>query len=123
MTKEAALHAFFNSFGIPGFPASAVPEDRVFPWLTYELATGAFEEGETPITVNLWYYTTDESVPNAKAREISEFIGLGGYKMRCDGGGLWIKRGHPFSQAVQENNDTKVKRRYIQISVEFITPN
>lgn len=123
MTKEAALQRFFNSFGIPGYPATSVPEDAVFPWLTYELATGAFDDGNIPITVNLWYYTTDEAAPNAKVREISERIGLGGCTIRCDGGGIWIKRGSPFSQSTSDPSDNKIKRRYMQILAEFITPN
>ena len=123
MTKEAVLHSFFNSFGIPGYPATAVPEDSVFPWLTYELATGSFDAGDVAITVNLWYYTTDEAIPNAKVREISERIGLGGVALKCDGGGLWIKRGSPFSQSIADNADAKVKRRYMQILVEYITAN
>ena len=53
MTKEAALHSFFNSFNIPGYPSSAVPEDAVFPWLTYDLTTSAWDGGEVGLTVNL----------------------------------------------------------------------
>ena len=56
-TKAAALHEFFSSFGLPAYPVSSVPEDTVFPWLTYELITSAWEEGEVGIVVNLWSYT------------------------------------------------------------------
>ena len=81
MTKEAALHSFFNSFNIPGYPSSAVPEDAVFPWLTYDLTTSAWDGGEVGLTVNLWYHTTDEAIPNAKARELYKspvMVGLSG---------------------------------------------
>lgn len=122
MTKEAVLHAFFNSFGIPGYTVAGVPEDAQYPWLTYELATGSFDSGDVPITVNLWYYTTDEAAPNAKAREIAERIGLGGVSLRCDGGGIIIKRGNPFSQSLTDD-DVRVKRRYIQVLADFITAN
>ena len=57
MTKEAALYQFFSSFGLEAYAETAVPEDAVFPYLTYQAATSAFEEGEVSLTVNLWYHT------------------------------------------------------------------
>ena len=97
MTKEAALQAFFEQF-LPAYAASAVPEDVVFPYLTYELITSAWEEGEVGLTVNLWYYTTKEVLPNAKAREISEAMGLGGLKIPCEDGTICITRGSRWCQ-------------------------
>ena len=123
MTKEATLHAFFNSFGLPGYPDSSVPDDAVFPWLTYGLVTDAWGGGETGITVNLWYYTTDETPPNAKAREISETIGLGGKVIPCDGGYIWLKRGSPFCQSLKYEDDNSIKRRYINLTAEYLTLN
>ena len=49
MTKDKALHAWFSQF-LPSYPTSNVPEDATFPWLTYELITGSWESGETPLT-------------------------------------------------------------------------
>lgn len=123
MTKEAALHSFFNSFGIPGYPSSAVPEDAVFPWLTYDLTTSAWDGGEVGLTVNLWYYTTDEAPPNAKAREISAAIGMGGVLVPCDGGSIWLKRGAPWCQNLRDDADPNIKRRYLNITAEYLTPN
>lgn len=121
MTKEAALHSFFNSFGIPGYPASSVPEDTVFPWLTYELITSAWDGGEVGLTVNLWYRTDGETPPNAKAREISERLGLGGAVLPCDGGYIWLKRGSPWCQNLMDETDRAIKRRYINITAEYLT--
>lgn len=123
MTKEAALHSFFNSFGIPGYPSSAVPEDAVFPWLTYDLITDAWDGGEVGLTVNLWYYTTDEAQSNAKARELSETIGYSGKVLPCDGGYIWLKRGSPWCQNLAEDSDTNIKRRYINVTAEYLTLN
>lgn len=77
MTKDKALHAWFSQF-LPSYPTSNVPEDATFPWLTYELITGSWESGEIALTVSLWYYTESEAMPNAKAQEISDAIGMGG---------------------------------------------
>ncbi|MCD8211400.1 MAG: hypothetical protein LUC17_00015 [Oscillospiraceae bacterium] len=121
MTKEAALQNFFGSFGIPAYPSSAVPEDAVFPWLTYDLVTGAWGDDSVSITVNLWYYVTDESLPNAKAREVSAAIGLGGRMISCDGGAIWLRRGVPWCQSLTDASDSKIKRRYINMTAEYLT--
>ena len=123
MTKAAALHEFFNGFGIPFYPSTNVPEDVIFPWGTYELITSAWEGGEVGITVNLWYRTESEAVPNAKAEEISKAIGLGGKIIRCDGGAIWLKRGSPWCQNLSDETDTMIKRRYINVSAEYFTQN
>lgn len=122
MTKEAAVQAFFERF-LPSYAASAVPEDVVFPYLTYELITGAWEEGEIGLTVNLWYYTTSEAAPNAKVREVSQAIGMGGALAPCDDGAIWFKRGSPWAQSLTDSTDTRIKRRYLNVTAEYLTPN
>ena len=95
MTKGAALYQFFSSFDMTAYTATGVPDDAVLPYLTYELITSVWEGGEVGLTVNLWFRTESESVPNAKAEELSCAIGLGGKMLRCDGGYIWLKRGSP----------------------------
>lgn len=123
MTKEAALHNFFNRFGIPGYTTSSVPDDSVFPWLTYELVTGSIENGENSLTVNLWYYGESEAVPNAKVREIADEIGYSGKVLTVDGGFIWIKRGTPWCQNLRDETNANIKRRYLNITVEYLTLN
>lgn len=120
MTKDKALQAWFERF-LTAYPASNVPDDVIFPYLTYELITGAFDSGEIGLTVNLWYYTESEAVPNAKAQEMSEAIGMGGTVIPCDGGYIWLKRGSPWCQTIVEEQEPNIKRRYINITVEYLT--
>ncbi len=123
MTKEAALKQFFSGFGIAAYPSTSVPNDVVFPYLTYEVITSAFEYGEVGLTVNLWYYTTQEGPPNAKARELSGAIGPGGRLLPCDGGYVWLKRGSPWCQSLTDETSPNIKRRYIQATAEYFTEN
>lgn len=123
MTKEVALKQFFDSFGIPAYPSSSVPEDAVFPWLTYDVVTSSWLGGEVGITVNLWYYTMGESPPNEKAQEISNAIGMGGKIIPCDGGAIWLKRGSPWCQNLSDETDPIIKRRYINVTAEYLTQN
>lgn len=121
MTKTAALYDFFQSFGIPFYPTTSVPDDVIFPYGTYEPVTASWGDGEQNITVNLWYYTESEAIPNAKVDEISKYIGLGGVQIPCDEGTIWIKKGMPFSQNIFDSTAPGIKRRYLNITAEFNT--
>lgn len=122
MTKDKALHAWFNSL-MPFYPITSVPQDVVFPYGTYELVLDNWMGGEVSLTVNLWFYTESEAIPNAMAEAISAAIGMGGKMLRCDGGYIWIKRGSPWCQSMRDEADSNIKRRYINISVEYLTEN
>lgn len=123
MTKAGALHAFFNSFGIPFYPSSSVPEDTIFPWGTYDAVFGAWGDEPIAITANLWYRTESEKEPNDKIKQISAAVGLGGKIVLFDEGAIWIKRGEPFVQNLSDETDDLIKRRYINLTVEYLTIN
>lgn len=123
MTKAAALQQFFSSFGITAYASSSVPDDAAFPWLTYDLSTSAWDDGNVSLTVNLWYYTTSEATPNAKAQEISDSIGRGGAIVPCDGGYIRLLRGNPFCQSLHDDSDSMIKRRYMNITARYYTQN
>lgn len=122
MTKTAALNSFFSSFEISAFPTQA-PADTAFPYLVYEPNVGAINDGPIPITVNLWYYGSEEAAINAKVQEISAKIGLGGLYVPCDGGAILIQRGTPFAQAQTDQASEYIKGRYIQLTAEYLTEN
>lgn len=123
MTPEAAIYSFMSGFGIPAYTEASVPHDATYPYLTYHLVIGEWNSGEENMTVNVWYRTESESLPNAKVREMREAIGDGGTTIRCDGGILWLKRGNPWAQSVlSESADEKIKRRLLNISVEYLIP-
>lgn len=123
MTKAQALHDFFNSFGIDGYVNSSVPDKPVFPYLTYEYKTAEFGDEPVSITVNLYYYGESEALPNAKAEEISRTIGRGGTDLHCDDGIIWVKKGSPFCQTIVDESNNLIKRRYINITLEYLTEN
>ncbi len=127
MTRSAALYAWFNSAipGIPAYPDTSVPsqsagyeEEATLPYLTYT-NTDAGEYRESSITVNIWFRTRSEAIPNAAAQTLYDLLGEGGVILHYDGGAIWLKRGSPFSQAMQDT-DPAIKRRYINITAEKI---
>ena len=121
MTQEAAIQTFLGGFGIPAYATASVPDDAEFPYITYDLTVGTWGSGESNLVVNAWFRTDSEAIPNAFVRVVSNAIGIGGVTLPCDGGMLWVKRGVPWSQAVlATGDDEKVKRRYLNIDIEFL---
>lgn len=121
MTKEQALYGFFNSFNIAGHRNTHVPDDVIFPYLTFDTPISSFEEDPVSITLNLYFYTDSEAVPDAKAEEIRQAIGPGGKLLQCDGGMIWLKWGSPWCQSLVDDTNPNIKRRYINITAEYLT--
>ena len=123
MTKTAALYAFFSSFSLPAYPSVSVPsgvDAPSFPYLTYDVTIGT-EMDKAIITASLWYRETELTRINAKADEISRFIG-NAYALECDDGGIIIRRGTPFSQLMDDPADDLIKRKVLNLELTFCTP-
>ena len=130
MTKAAAIHAFWNGFGLKAFEENYVkdadedgnPIEPKMPYITYQLVTDSFDR-EVAATASIWYRSTGWTAINAKTEEISAHIGLGGKIIKCDGGRIWIKRGQPFAQNMGDESDDLIKRKYLNLTFEFFTAN
>lgn len=125
MTKAATIHNFWSSFGLTAYEENAVPsgdDAPAFPYITYQLTTDSLGS-EVPMSGTLWYRSTSWKSANSKADEISSAIGHGGKIVKCDGGRIWIKRGSPFAQNMAEEPDDLIKRKYLNIVVEYFTAN
>ena len=120
MTKAAAIYQFWNSFGLTAYKENSVPDEAAFPYITYQLVTDSFER-EIPLTASLWYRSESWTAINAKTEEISHKIRRGGKIIHCDGGAIWLKRGQPFAQNMGDESDNLIKRKYLNITAEFMT--
>ena len=120
MTKAAAIYQFWSSFGLTAYEENTVPTDAAFPYITYQLVTDGFDR-EVLVTASLWYRSESWTAINAKTEEISQKISRGGKIISCDGGAIWLKRGQPFAQNMGDENDDLIKRKYLNITAEFIT--
>ena len=120
MTKAAAIYQFWSSFGLTAYEENTVPTDAAFPYITYQLVTDSFDR-EVAATASLWYRSESWTAINAKTEEISQKISRGGKSMACDGGAIWLKRGQPFAQNMGDESDDLIKRKYINITAEFMT--
>lgn len=117
MDEWKALNTFWNSFTIPAYDESTVPDDATMPYITYE---SGISELDYKITLNasLWYQSTSWQDISQKAKEISNSIG-GGTGTGYVGGRLWITRSTPFARRMDEPNDPSVRRIVLQIEAEF----
>lgn len=120
MTKAAAIYQFWSSFGLTAYEENTVPTDAAFPYITYQLVTDSFDR-EIPLTASIWYRSESWAGINAKTEEISQKISRGGKVIPCDGGAIWLKRGQPFAQSMGDESDDLIKRKYINITAEFMT--
>ena len=120
MTKAAAIYQFWNSFGLTAYEENTVPTDATFPYITYQLVTDSFDR-EIPLTASLWYRSESWTAINSKTEEISQKISRGGKIISCDGGAIWLKRGQPFAQNMGDESDNLIKRKYLNITAEFMT--
>ena len=120
MTKAAAIYQFWSSFGLTAYEENTVPTDAAFTYITYQLVTDSFDR-EIPLSASLWYRSESWTSINAKTEEISQKISRGGKVISCDGGAIWLKRGQPFAQNMKDESDDLIKRKYLNITAEFMT--
>ena len=119
MTKAAAIYQFWNSFGLTAYEENTVPTDASFPYITYQLVTDSFDR-EIQLAASIWYRSESWTGINAKTEEISQKISRGGKIIPCDGGAIWLKRGQPFAQNMGDESDNLIKRKYLNITAEFM---
>lgn len=122
MTRAEAYHQFMSSFDLEAFEENAVPtgdDAPVFPYLTYSFVEDEFGNQVAEI-VNLWYRSPSWVDANNKTEEISAAIGRGGILLPYEGGAIWLQRGSPFAQSMGDNTDDLIRRKYINLTAEFI---
>lgn len=122
MNKQQALYKFWGSFGLPVYEQNNVPYDVIMPYITYAESIGSIGDNLT-LTGSLWYFSEDEERTDIvdKTNEIAEAIGLGGMTVKYDDGMLWVKKGTPFAQAMDDPQDTRIKRMVLNLSAEYLS--
>lgn len=118
MNKIQALNSFWNSFNLPAYDESTVPDSAKLPYITYSVGEDDFNR-PVSLTASLWYRSMKWDDITLKFEEISNRIGLGGTMIHYDGGAFWLRKGSPFAQRVRDEDDS-IRRIFMNIEVEFI---
>lgn len=123
MTKEAAIQSFFESYGLPAFPATSVPtsgdEQPDFPYITYIAPTDS-DFGRLIVSCSVYYRSENWTDINATVRTISQDI-MGGKVIECDGGAIVVRKGSPFAQPMGDDSDNMIKRKILNFEFLFVT--
>lgn len=125
LDKEATLHSFWSSFGIPAYDENTVvnpatgktPEP---PYITYDVITDNLGNN-CYMSAILWYRDSSWAEITNKSQEISNRFGYSGISIPIQGGYIWIKRGNPFAQRGNDPNDQTIRRILLNIVVEYLT--
>ena len=56
-----------------------------------------------------------EAAPNAKVRELEAKIGNGGAIVAYDDGAVWLTKGSPWCQSLNDDTSPTIKRRYLNV--------
>lgn len=118
MNKIQALNNFWNSFTLPAYDESSVPDTAKLPYITYTVGEDDFDH-PVSLTASIWYHSKRWDEITLKLEEISERIGRGGTVVSYDDGAFWLTKGAPFSMRVRDEDDS-IRRIFMNIEVEFI---
>lgn len=121
MDKAQAIDQFWNSFNLPAYDENTVPQNAELPRITYNVVTDSLEN-VVNLHASLWYRDSSWKNITHKAEEVEKRLGEhGGELIDLDEGKVWIVKGTPFAQRMLDP-DNSIRRIYLNIQVEFLTP-
>lgn len=120
--KWQTIHSFWSGFTWDAYDQSSVPDDATYPRITYEAATGSFDDYPRQGVVSLWDRSTSWAAISQKADEIGAVIGQGGSYVAYTGGALWITRGTPWAQRMTDEDDM-IRRIVLSPVYQFMSEN
>jgi len=119
--KSQAIYNLWSQFGLPAYDEDTVPDDAVFPYITYSTSLNSIGN-VTSLSGSLWYHSTSWKEASQKAEEIAEYIGKHGHiSQKIDGGYFFVTLGSPFAQRMSDEGDRLIRRIYILLDCEFLT--
>lgn len=132
MNKQQAYNSFWQSFGVLAFEENTVPEDQVieklieggaaankYPYITYQVLT---DDIGAPVFPTASIY--DRSSSWEKADTLANLISARIKEMntiKLDNGRMFITKGSPFSQHMDEEGDRAIRRVVLNLGIEFFT--
>lgn len=117
MDKEQALQSFFSRFGVRAYDSSTVPDDAELPRITYESITDNFGV-QNVISASIWDRSTSWKSVTDILHNIEIDLGYGGTTVPYTNGLLWVKRGQPFAQRMEDTDDS-IRRIVMNLEVEY----
>lgn len=69
MTRTQAIADWLKQFGLTAYLQNELPDDVTFPYMTVSIPKGAWGD-EVSATINCYFYTRSNLIPDATAEEI-----------------------------------------------------
>ena len=121
MDKSQAIQSFWESFNIPAYDETIVPDDAVMPYITYGVRTDSLDN-VVNMYASIWYRSTSWEDISKKTEQIAKYIvEQNPPSIQFDKGRLSIAKGTPFAQRMADPNDNMIRRMYINIQAEFLS--
>lgn len=121
MDKAQVLQNFWESFGIPAYEQTTVPESATMPYITYSVSTDSLGN-VVNMYASIWYHSTSWKDISEKTEQIARYIvGMNPPSIKFDGGRLYIAKGTPFAQRMEDPNDDMIRRMYLNIQAEYLS--
>ncbi len=121
MDKYQALNTFWNSFTWPAYDEGTVPDNAPLPRITYSVVTDSLGN-PVMIPASLWDRSTSWESVSKKAEEIAEaIVKMNPPAIKLDEGRLYLTKGSPFAQRLQEPSDDMIRRIYLNVDAEYFT--
>lgn len=120
MDKYQALQSFWSSFSLPAYDENSVPQDPMFPYITYSVETDSLG---MPVLMNasLWYRTYSWEGISMKAEEIARRIVEQDPIPLDNRQYLYLTKGSPFAQRMSDPSDDAIRRVNLNIMAEYLT--
>lgn len=121
MDKAQAIQQFWEQFDLPTYDENTVDDDAIMPYITYGVSTGSIED-VINLSASIWYRSNSWNAITKKADEIAKTITeMNPPSIKIDGGRLYLAKGSPFAQRMDDPSDDSVRRIYLNLQAEFLT--
>ena len=121
MDKHQALYGCWSSFGLPAYDQYTVPDGATMPYITYEDVTDSLGN-VVNMTASLWYRDPGWAAISRKAQEIADAIeAMDPITLPLDTGRLYLTRGTPWAQRMNEPDDSGIRRVVLNLQAEYLT--
>ena len=120
MDKSQAINKFWNRF-LPAYDENTVPPDAEMPYITYNVKTDSIGN-PVGMTASIWYHSDSWQSITLKSEEIAEYIvKMYPPSIKLNNGRLYIAKGTPFAQRMDDPSDKRIRRIVLNIEAEFLT--
>ncbi len=119
MDRYQVIDNFWNSFSWAAYDEGTVPDDASMPRITYSVVADSLGN-PVMIPASLWDRSTSWERISQKADEISQAIEtMYPSAIAFDGGRVYVTKGSPYAQRMQEPSDPMIRRIYLNVDAEF----